>query len=207
LLNNYVSSAQEKAMTKKTAGQVREIGGRIEQFAGAGVREKVMEGSDKAASSSNPEKVALWVKDAIDKLESKVPPEMCEQIMTACGYNCIALNSRPMDVARARRQKYDTEEAFLQAEVQKPPKGFRFEKEGSILVQYYTPRAYGRGVRCYCALMRGLPEGVTASPTYCYCSRGFVEKYWEGILGRKVKVELGATAISGADECQFTIHL
>jgi hypothetical protein len=191
-------------MTRKTAGQIQEIGGRIEQFAGAGVREKVMEGSGKAAASSSPEKVALWVKETIDKLEAKVPPAMCE---TACGYNCIALNSRPMDVARARRGKYPTEEDFLSAEVRKPPKGFRFEKKGDVLIQYYTPHSFGRGMRCYCALMRGLPEGVTASPTYCYCSRGFVEKYWEGILGRKVKVELGATAISGADECKFTIHL
>jgi hypothetical protein len=207
LFINTFSSVQEKNMANKTAGQIREIGGRIEQFAGDKVREKVMEGSDKAAAASSPEKVALWVKEAIDKLEAKVPPDMCEQIMTACGYNCIALNSRPMEVARARRGKYTTEDAFLKAEVRKPPKGFRFEKKGDVLIQYYTPHAYGRGVRCYCALMRGLPEGVTASPTYCYCSRGFVEKYWEGILGRAVRVELGTTAISRADECKFTIHL
>ncbi len=194
-------------MTKKTAGQIQEIGGSIEQFAGAKVREKVMEGSDKAAASSNPAKVALWVKEAIDRLDALTPPARREQIMTACGHNCIALNKRPMEMAKKRRQKYPTEKAFLTAEVHEPPKGFRFEKKGDVLVQYYTPHTYGRGMRCYCSLMRGLPEGVTASPTYCQCSRGFVEKYWEGILGRAVRVELGATAISGADECEFTIHL
>jgi hypothetical protein len=194
-------------MANKTAGQIREIGGKIEQYAGAKVREEVMEGSEKAASSSSPEKTALWVKEAIDKLNAKVPPALREQIMTACGHNCIALNSRPMEVAKARRNKYPDEEAFLKAEIEKPPKGFRFERKEDILVQYYTPHTYGRGMRCFCALMNGLPPGVNASPTYCQCSRGFVEKYWEGILGRAVRVELGATAISGADECQFTIHL
>jgi hypothetical protein len=194
-------------MTRKTAGQLQEIGGRIEQFAGAEVREKVMEGSDKAATFSNPEKVALWVKEAMDRLGAFTPPAKREQIMTACGYNCMALNSRPMETAAARRRKFPDEEAFLNAEIKRPPRGMRFEREGEKLIQFYTPRAFGRGMRCFCALMRALPEGVNASPAYCQCARGFVEKYWEGILGRAVSVELGTTAISGADECKFTIRL
>ena len=193
-------------MSVKTAGQIREIGGRIEQYAGMRVGAEVMKDSDKAAKYSA-EKTALWVKELIDKLESKAPPELCEKIMTACGYNCIALNSRPVESAKKRRQKFPDEEAFLKAEAENPPKGFRFERKGDTLVQYYTPQTLGQGMRCYCALMKSLPEGVTASPTYCLCSRGFVEKYWEGILGRKVSVELGPTAISGAEECKFTIHL
>jgi hypothetical protein len=193
-------------MTSKTAGQIREIGGNIARFAGAKVREEVMAGSEKAAASS-PEKTALWVKEAIDKLSAKLPPEMREQIMTACGYNCLARNTRPLDTAKARRRKFPTEEAFLEAEIRRPPAGMRFEREAKKLIQYYTPRVYGRGMRCFCALMSKLPEGVTASPVYCLCSRGFVEKYWEGILGRPVRVELGAMAISGAGECKFIVHL
>jgi hypothetical protein len=194
-------------MAKKTAGQIEEIGGRIEEFVGAEVREKVMKDSEKVATSSDSKKVALWVKGAMDRLDTLTDFAKREQVMLACGYNCIAINKRPMETARARRQKYPTEEAFLTAEVQKPPKGFRFEREGNVLTQYYTPRIYGVGMRCYCSLMRGLPADVRASPTYCHCSRGFVEKYWEGILGRPVRVELGDTAISGADECKFVIHL
>ena len=193
-------------MTAKTAGEIREIGGRIEQFAGLKVCNEVMTGSEKAAVSGA-EKTALWVKEMIDRLESKAPPELCRQVMSACGYNCIALNRRPAEAAKARRAKYPSEEAFLSAEVAKPPKGVRLEKQGNVLTQYYTPHAFGKGMRCYCSLMRGLPEGLTVSRTYCLCSRGFVEKYWEGILGRKVKVELGPTAISGADECKFLINL
>jgi len=192
---------------KKIAGQIEEIGGCIERFAGPEVCEKVMEGSEKAAASSDTKKVALWAKDAMDRLDTLTDLAKREQIMLTCGYNCITINTRPMQAARARRQKYPTEEAFLTVETQKPPKGFRFEREGNILIQYYTPHAYGSGMRCYCGLMRKLPEDVMVSRTYCQCSRGFVEKYWEGILGRPVKVELGDTAISGAEECKFVIHL
>lgn len=194
-------------MGKKTSGQIEEIGGRVEQFAGANLREKVMEDSEKAVVSSDPKEIALWVKGAIDRLDTLTDPGTREQIMLACGYNCIEINKRPMEIARARRQRYPTEEAFLTAEMQKPPKGFRFERDGNVLIQYYTPHAYGTGMRCYCSLMRKLPEDVMVSRTYCQCSRGFVEKYWEGTLGRPVQVELGDTAISGAEECKFVIHL
>jgi hypothetical protein len=196
----------EKKMSDKT-GQIREIAGRIEQFAGAADRERFMEGSGKIAAFSDPEKIALWVKGAIDRLDAAVAQPQREQIMLACGYNCISLNKRPLEAARSRRRKFPDENSFLKAEIGKPPAGMRFELNGRELVQYYTPRTYGRGMRCYCGLMHGLPEGVNASATYCQCSRGFVEKYWEGILGRSVRVDLGPTAVTGADECKFTIHL
>jgi hypothetical protein len=194
-------------MVKKTAGQIEEIGGQIEKFAGLDLRQKVMKDVDEVAASSDQKKVALWVKGAMDRLDTLTDFAKREQIMLACGYNCIAINKRPMETARTRRQKFPTEEAFLAAEVQKPPKGFRFEREANVLIQYYTPLTFGVGMRCYCSLMHGLPEGVIASSTYCQCSRGFVEKYWECILGRSVRVSLGDTAISGADECKFVIHL
>jgi hypothetical protein len=127
--------------------------------------------------------------------------------MTACGHNCIAHNNRLAQAIRARRQKYPTEDAFLKAEAKKPVKGTRLEFQGKTLIQYYTPHTYSTPRRCFCGLMFGLPEGVNASPTYCQCSRGFVEKYWEGALGRPVRVEVKETAITGADECKFIIHL
>jgi hypothetical protein len=166
-----------------------------------------MAGKEQLAASAKPEKVALWVKDAMDRLDAAAAPEMRNQIMTACGHNCLAHNPRPLTAAAARRRKYPSEDAFLTAEIQKPPAGMRFEREGKRLIHYYTPHAFGKGMRCFCSLMRGLPEDMTASATYCQCSRGFVEKYWESILGRPVRVDLGETAISGADECKFIIHL
>jgi hypothetical protein len=194
-------------MTSKTAGQIEEIGGHVEEFAGAGVRKKVMEGSEKAAKFSDRAKVSLWVKEAIDRLDASTTPGKCRQIMAACGHNCIAHNNRMTQAIKARRQKYPTEEAFLKAEAKKPVKGTRIELRGNTLIQFYTPHTYSTPRRCFCGLMIALPEGVNASPTYCQCSRGFVEKYWESALGRPVRVEVKETAITGADECKFIIHL
>ncbi len=194
-------------MSTKNAGQIQEIGGRIEQSAGADTRKAVMVGADKASKSTDSVEVALWVKAAIDRLDKLVSADAGAQIMGACGHNCIAVNSGVLKRAQARRAKYPSEEAFLRAEARKPPSGTRLELSEKLLTHYYTPRSFGKGMRCYCGLMRGLPEDTTASRTYCQCSRGFVERYWEGILGRPVRVDLGATALTGARECQFTIYL
>jgi predicted hydrocarbon binding protein len=47
----------------------------------------------------------------------------------------------------------------------------------------------------------------TISSTYCLCSRGFVQKYWEGIVGKPLTVELLESCLCGARECKFAIHL
>lgn len=191
----------------RIAGQIEEIGGHIEEFAGAEARKKVMAGSERAGKSSDRKEIALWVKEAIDRLDVSTTPEKCRKIMAACGHSCIAHNKGLAQGIKNRRQRYPTEEAFLKAEAKKPIKGTRLELRGNTLVQFYTPHTYSTPRRCFCGLMFALPEGVTVSPTYCQCSRGFVEKYWEGALGRPVEVEVKETAITGAEECKFIIHL
>ena len=62
-------------------------------------------------------------------------------------------------------------------------------------------------MRCFCSLLRGLPAEETESATYCQCSKGFVRKMWERVLGRPAKVEVLETAVTGAKECKFKFYL
>ncbi len=194
-------------MANRIAGQINEIGRNVEDLAGYELRLKVMQGSEKIISSSNPAKVATWVKQAMDRLDALVDAPTRRKIMVNCGYNCILINQRPLEDARARRLRFASEEAFLEAEVRKPPRGMRFERRGNLLTQYYIPQSFGSGMRCYCSLLRGLPAGQTASLTFCQCSLGFVQRYWEGLLEREVRVDLLESAVSGAGECKFVVHL
>ena len=194
-------------MTAKTTGQIQEFGGRVEEFAGENARIKVMEGGEQIAKSSGKQKIALWMKDAVNRLDGCVSPDKCKQIMTACGYSCIGHNKGLANGLKNRRLKHKTEADFLAAEVKKPVNGIRLELKGKTLVQYYAPRTYSTPRRCFCSLMNALPEEINISPTYCQCSRGFVEKYWEGALGRPIEVEVVETCLTGADECKFVIHL
>jgi hypothetical protein len=187
--------------------QIREIGENVEHLAGEEVRKKVMEGSEQISTSRNPEEIARWVRGAIEKLDTLVDEATRNQVMLNCGYNCALANRSPMERAKARRRKFETLDEFLEVEQRHPPAGTRLAREGDVLYQFYTPRSFTRPMRCYCSLLRGLPDGETASLTYCQCARGFVERYWEGILERPVEVELLGSCVSGAQECKFAVHL
>jgi hypothetical protein len=193
---------------KLTELHLQGFGGNVEKIAGKKVREKVMEGSEIIAKSSNKEKVPLWMKDAIDLLDACTTPEKCSQIMGACGSTCYAVHRKMVSGYKTRRMKYKTEADFLQAELKQTVKNNRLElKDKNTLIQYYTPRGMKSNERCFCSLVKNLPQGTAMSPTYCQCSRSFIQNQWEEALGRPLKVEVKETSLTGADECKFIIHL
>ncbi len=191
----------------KSLGQLEVLGANIEDLAGRGAREKVMQGQKRLTEKSKPEVVAEWVRGAMERLDAAVDQPARDTIMLRCGHNCAAVNSRPLDSAKKRRSKFKTLDEFIAAEIAKPPSGMRFEREGDVVYQFYTPQSFSHPMRCYCGLLRKLPQDEVISKTYCQCSRGFVQKWWQGILGREVDVDLLETAVSGASECKFAIHL
>jgi hypothetical protein len=179
----------------------------LEQVVGKSVAAKVMEGSEQITEKTDKKKVAQWVKNAVERLDASVDEKTRVQVMQNCGYNCAKKNHKVIERAVARRKKYSSTNDFLEAEVQNPIKGTKLAREGNIIYQFYTPQTFSRPMRCYCSLFRGLPAEDTVSLTYCNCSKGFVEKYWEAILQKPVKVDLLQSAISGAEECKFAIHI
>lgn len=179
----------------------------IERFSGEMISKEVMEGSDGITEKTDKRKMAEWTKCAMDRLDALVNEETRIQIMENCGYNCAEKNKRVIERAKARRKKCESMDEFLDAEQRKPTKSTRLVREGDVLYQFYTPRSFTRPMRCYCSLLRGLPDNENISPTYCHCAKGFVEKFWEDILERPVKVELLQSVVTGAEECKFAIHL
>jgi hypothetical protein len=179
----------------------------LEEAAGKSIAAKVMEGSEQITEKTGKKKTALWVKNAMERLDALTDRETREKAMQNCGYNCAKKNYRVIERAVARRKKFVSADDFLMAEEKNPPKGTKLAREGNIVYQTYTPQTFTRPMRCYCSLLRQLPIEDKVSITYCNCSRGFVEKYWEAVLQKSVKVDLLKSAISGAEECTFAIHL
>jgi hypothetical protein len=179
----------------------------VQALAGEMINKKVMEGSEEITEKTDKRKIAEWVKGAMERLDSLVKEETKVQIMENCGRNCADVNKKVIERAKARRKKFKSAEEFLEAEQKKPMTGTKLAIEGNMLYQFYTPRAFTRPMRCYCGLLRGLPDEETVSKTYCYCSKGFVKKFWESVLEKPVTVDLIQSAVSGADECEFAIHL
>jgi hypothetical protein len=182
------------------------IGVFVEQYAGREVREKVMEDVEKLTGTSDEAK-SLWVTGAIERLDELLDEETAVKVMVGCGHACARINGVAVKMGVEKRMKYGVVEEYLEAEQRDPIPGTRLEREGDVLHQYYMPKTFGEGVRCFCSRISSLPADMMISPTYCNCSQGYAEKFWEAVLGRPVKVELVQSAMTGADECKFTIHL
>jgi hypothetical protein len=194
-------------MTENDVQMIRELGKTIERFAGKTVSKMIMEGSGQLTKSSTKENIAVWVRDAIGRLDSAVDESTRRQIMEQCGRNCASVNKRVIESAKKRRKKFKNLDAFLEAEQRKPMRGTRLCREGNILYQYYTPQAFTPPMRCYCSLLRGLPQKMSVSLTYCHCSKAFVQRLWESVLEQPVNVELLQSVVSGDPECKFAVHL
>ena len=189
------------------AGMLKTMDRCIANLAGKTVAEQVMEGREQISRTADKRRMAEWVKSAVGKLDAAVDEKTRFGIMENCGRNCAEVNKTVIERAKARRGKYRSMEQFLKAEQEKPAKGTRLIREERVLYQVYTPHAFTRPMRCYCSLLRGLPAGEKISRTYCHCAKGFVRKFWEEVLERPVTVDLVQSAVSGADECKFAIHL
>jgi hypothetical protein len=194
------------AVAKRHLGPIKEAGRTIGAFAGAEAGEAFLEGAEGLAKATD-EEVALWLKAAMEKLDSMVDEATRTRIMMECGFNCARINAAHIERARKKRAKYESLNDFLESEERKPQKGTRMERRGDTIYQYYTPAAFRGGMRCYCGLWRGLPPDQTTSKTWCLCSRGFVMKLWEAYLGKMPDVELLESCISGAAECKFAIRI
>lgn len=188
-------------------GLIREFEETLGRFVGEELKKKVLEGSERLSNSSSPVEVAEWVKGAMERMDELIDEDTRIKVMEQCGYNCAKMNKGPIEAVVKRRRKYKSFEEFLEAVQKKPPRGMRLKMEGDTLHFYYTPRSFRKSLRCYCSLLRGLPDDETVSLTYCYCSKGFVEKYWEAVSEWPVNVDLLHSCVAGAKECKFAVHL
>ena len=182
-------------------GMIRTIEESVARFAGETTRRKVMEGSEEMTEDTDLREIALWVKGAMDRLDKLADQGTRIQIMENCGYGCASVNRRYIEEAIAGRRTYKNIDDFIEGE----QRTYNMYREGDVVYQVYSPQT--QGVRCNCELVQALPEDETISPTYCHCSKGFVKKWWEGVLERPVKVDLIQSVVSGAQECKFAIHL
>ena len=194
-------------MGKKEKGMIETLGAVIESISGKKARDEIMEGSAKAAASSRPEVLAVWLKEAMERMDRLIPTKKRTQVRAACGKACAGENRGMIARAEAKLAKFKDLDAFVAAEKAKPSKTTRLDKKGNVLYWTFTPRAFLRGGRCFCGFMKGLPERVTVSPTYCGCSCGFVEVYWSRVLKKPVQVKLLESCLSGGRECRFAIRI
>lgn len=193
-------------MTKKEIDLIRQFGMAISEHASDEVQQQVLKGSENLKKSSRAE-MSTWLQSAMQRFDALVEEGTRNRIMQDCGYNCARVNKSTIERMGRKREKFSTLEEFIDNEAKHPSKIQRIERDGDRILQYYSPKEFRDGWRCFCGVWRELPGGEKTSSTWCQCSRAFVEKVWEMYAGRPVQVELLQSSISGAKECIFEIKL
>lgn len=113
----------------------------IEHCAGADTCKKVMAGSEEITEKTDKKKMALWTKDAMERLDASVDEKTRIQIMNECGSNCAEISKRVIKKAIERRHKFKTFKDFLKSEIENPQKGTRYEQKDGQLIHIYTPKS------------------------------------------------------------------
>jgi len=193
-------------MSRSLSSMIKEFERNIEASAGRKTRLEAAAGGTTIAARGDAAEIAQWMKAAVAKLEKAVGAATSAGILDRCGERCARSNRAMISRAKARRKKAGSLDAFLAGEQRKPITGTKLERKGNTLYWTYQPRTFSPPMRCFCPIMRGLPDGEAASPVYCQCSRAFVRTLWEEVLGCPVKVDLLGTTLTGSEECRFKIH-
>ncbi len=194
-------------LTKTDLDMIKQLEICINKISGEEICKKIMDGKEQLKPASSKEKIAIFIKNVMERLDKYVDVDNRLKIMESCGRNCAMINKNVIERAKKRRNNFKTIDEFLESEQKKPMPGTRLERKNNVIFQYYTPKAFTRPMRCYCSLLRGLPESVTISKTYCYCSKAFVKKFWEEVLEKPLKVELLQSVVTGDSECKFSIKV
>lgn len=196
-------SITDKGRSLGAFHQIEDFAGYLEfMVADEDVRKRILDGIQKINANSSESEVAKWYQRAMEKLDELVDERTGALVMEHCGFSCALGNKSHIDAGVETRKKYESVDEYLEAEAQ----ALSIVREGDTITQNYKPQETFN-VRCYCSLVRGLPEDETVSLTYCNCSKGFVKKFWEAVLEMPVQVELVQSVMSGASNCRFIIRM
>lgn len=153
------------------------------------------------------EKSESWIKDLMNNVDALLDEETKIKLMQECGRACF---TRAFGVAPEEKPTPEEARRYLLA---LKARGFKVRQEGNKTIIVYSWRQdhqnpwgliLGDGY-CMCPIVETGPEGL--SPTYCYCSTGYVKESFNRALGKPVKVELLDSLKRGGKDCIFKIEV
>jgi hypothetical protein len=143
-----------------------------------------------------------WVKRFFAVLDENLDEATRMKIMMANGRSCY-LNW----IAETKQQIRPITLERLKEWIASKANDGSYRIDGNdIYFQYMSAAETGQASAenaCLCTLVETKPAGL--SPTYCYCSVGYVQVMHEKLLNRPVKVELVDSVLKGGKRCQFKI--
>lgn len=142
-----------------------------------------------------------WVERFFQVLDSTLDEQTRRSIMVANGRACYSQHQHP-----PRESKM--EPAVFAQEMAKHVGEDNCYFDDNKIYFSYSQNPNGLKIAdgfCLCPMVEDGPE--TLSPTYCYCSVGYVTELMTYYLGPITRVELLESLRSGGKRCRFLVHL
>ncbi len=170
---------------------------------GASVEARQSAPAAKVPVTPDPRKVEwakTWTKRFFDVLDSELDEPTRRRIMERNGAACHQGSLKGANPRATLEQLVKTIADSNGAD--------SIRLEGNTVYFSYVENHAGLRVAdgyCLCPLVEDGPPGL--SKTFCYCSVGYVRDMFEGITGRKAKVELLESLKGGGKTCRFRIDM
>lgn len=135
-----------------------------------------------------------WIGAMIKSLDDKVDENARIRILEDCGRACA--KRRAVKKVQALKARIKDLDKLLQEINKQHFWTDNLYRDNNTIYAIYS--------NCYCALIREGPENL--SPSFCYCSRGWVKELAELIVEKPVEIEIVQTIKRGGTICKFAIH-
>ena len=135
-----------------------------------------------------------WVVSVIDGIDAFVEEDAKKKILETCGKACGVYHGHLDKIANLKRKGKNLKEILDYMNRKNMWCGDWIYEDDIISSTCKT---------CECPLI--LNKMIELSPTFCYCSRGFVKAVFEKILEKPVDVELNKAIGRGDEVCHFTV--
>ncbi|MFX0034472.1 MAG: hypothetical protein ACFE9I_02385 [Candidatus Hermodarchaeota archaeon] len=187
----------------------------LERVLDEDVRMNIMKGRDELFTlESTLDEKFQWIKQVLNKLDKIANDYQKYEILSCCAH---VFSQKRIDKLKSIYEKNkDIDEVIREMDKDFAWYEGQKRKGNTIFVQKvpYNKEGYEKATTddekkkyyCHCPLVKNfLNEKI--SPTFCNCSAGWYRQYWEGILGKSVRINILKTLIKGDNVCQFEILL
>lgn len=184
----------------------------LDSLVSESIRLEVLSDSESVADLDEVGK-AQWVRGAMQRLDQLVPDKSSRyQIMAHCSCQCAdEFITKFRDEYRQHGDIDKLLESMLGVVFLVRPR-----RDGNVIYQEkvachaeeYSNAATLQEKRyhyCHCDWIRAIDRAI--SPTHCFCSAGWYQRIWEGILEKSVTVRLVKSIMQGDNCCEFAVHL
>jgi len=163
----------------------------------------ILEGGEAIGGRAKKEVIAAWMRDAMDRMDRLLEPEMRHAVREACA---CCLGGKRLKLSKAIAKEHTTLEERISAAAETHyvfGHSVTRQEDGTIRVQFAPD-----GLESYrCPCLPHTPEPFAI--TYCYCCGGHVKHHLQIALGRALHVEVVSSVLSsgGKRPCVFDLTI